>query len=132
MVWLFGLVDWEKEMKLKFAVGAPLVAVKRFAPHVEPPSVDWKMPLPLTAAKTELAVVVSRWRSLMLPARTGAPLVKLGEVPKFVPPSIDLKSPLFVATSRTLADGEVIRLIPREPKTALATFVHVWPASTER
>src|SRR5690348_6457896 len=119
-------------MKLKLAVGAPLLAVNRFVGNVEPLSVERKIPLPLTDARIVPAAVVSACRSLMLPFSTGEPFVKLGAVPKLLPPSIDLKRPLLVATSKTFAAGETMRLIPRLPKTDLATFVHVWPASTER
>src|SRR5579875_1013813 len=70
MVLLSGLVDCANEINpaVKFATpsGDPLLAVHKLLPQVAPPSVDSKMPAPLTAANTLEGLAVSRWRSVIV------------------------------------------------------------------
>src|SRR5262245_29793887 len=122
-------------MKEKFAVGAPLVAVKRLevAGNVAPPSVDLRMPVPLTAASTVVVGdAVSRCRSVMKPPSTGLPLLKLGMLlPKFMPPSIERNSPVVVATSKTPGVGSAMRTIDLLFRTDAPAPVQVSPESID-
>src|SRR5215510_4353259 len=122
-------------MKEKFAVGAPLVAVKRLevAGNVAPPSVDLRMPVPLTAASTVVVGdAVSRCKSVMKPPTTGLPLLKLGELlPNVIPPSIERNSPLVVATSNTPEVGSAIRTIALFVSVDAPRTVQVSPESTD-
>src|ERR1019366_3065158 len=95
-------------MNPTLAVGAPGL-LNRLVGQVAPPSVDSKIPLPATAARTVFATVVSSRRSPIPPARTTAPLLKVGELfPKFWPPSTERNSPILVATSNLSAAGSTI------------------------
>src|SRR4051812_47584506 len=101
--------------------------------QVWPPVIDWKIPDPLTAASTVFAAVVSRARSGMNPARTGEPLLKVGELfPKLPPLSFEKKRPPRVATSICPGPGKTIFWMACPVKIPPGLTVdHVAPESTD-
>src|SRR5208283_1131282 len=118
-------------MNPTLAVGAPGL-LNRLVGQVAPPSVETKIPLPATAARTVFAAVVSSRRSPISPPRTAAPLSKVGELlPKFWPPSTERYSPLFVATSNRFVAGSTILTTATPLRNDGPIAVHESPPSVD-
>src|ERR1700722_6016143 len=128
---LSGFVDCANVINPTFAIGAPGFR-NRLVGQVCPPSVETKIPVPATAARTVVGVAVSRWRSLIRPPRTAPPLSNVGELfPKFAPPSTERNSPILVATSNVFGAGSTILTMAAPLRNDGPITVHESPPSVD-